>query len=74
MHKTEVETKSTVRGIVTVETTENNRDVDICIREATNCTVTGEAAIRLSPIAFYDLAVPILEAMGCTVHTPSGGL
>jgi len=74
MNKRSIETESTVRGLITVEAVEDGRDIDVYVREALNCSVTGEAGIRVSPSAFYSLVAPILEEIGCTVHEPCGGV
>lgn len=67
MHKTSVQTESRHKGLATVESTEDKQYVDMYVREATDCAITGEAQIRMSSEGFYDLVVPILQDHGYTV-------
>lgn len=70
MTKRTIETTNHVRALMILETTENKRDVDIYIRTAKDCVVTGEAEIRVSPGSFADLCIPVLEDLGYVLTDP----
>ena len=67
MNKTSIETESRHKGLAVVRTAEDKQNVEIYVKEAIDCYVSGEAEIRIKPVEFYDLVVPILMTLGVTV-------
>ena len=64
MYKTTAEVKSTRTELVTVELNESKDNVEIYVRNATDCSITSEAVIGLSPEGFIDLVYPIIQQKG----------
>lgn len=61
MYKQSIETRESIRGLITAEEVSGGRDVVIYIREARNDSITAEAKIKLSPEALYNLVYPIVR-------------
>ena len=73
MYKQTIETRESIRGLITAEEVSGGRDVVIYIREARNDSITAEAKIKLSPEALYNLVYPIVRDVADEIrYDPEG--
>ena len=73
MYKQSIETRESIRGLITAEEVSGGRDVVIYIREARNDSITAEAKIKLSPEALYNLVYPIVRDVADEIrYDPEG--